>query len=195
VQKLVVAPLPTMTPGAAFEWQLGMIERPEGLRAELQYNADLYESSTMGRVLDHLQKVLEAVVRDPEQAIAKIAFLSDAERCALADWRKMHPLTPVRVKPPDDFVAPRTAMERSIADIWEKTLKVKPISVTTSFFDLGGHSLQVAQLLRQVELSLGRKLSLSSLFAAPTIAQMAATAEETQAALPPGSRIEKAHTA
>lgn len=195
VQNLVVTPLPTMTPGAAFEWQLGMIERPEGLRAELHYNADLYESSTIGRVLDQLRKVLAEVVRDPEQAIDKIALLTDAERCDLAAWRKMHPLTPVGVKPAEDFVAPRTAMERRIADIWEKTLKVKPISVTTSYFDLGGHSLQVAQLLRQIELSLGRKLSLSSLFAAPTIAQMAATAEETKAVLPPGSRIEKTRMA
>jgi non-ribosomal peptide synthetase component F/NRPS condensation-like uncharacterized protein len=189
-QNLVVTPLPTLTPGAAFEWQLGVIERPEGLRAELQYNADLYEPSTIDRVLDHFKKILESVVRDPEQAIEKIAFLTEDERCALAGWREMHPLTPARMNRREEFVAPRTAMERRIADIWEKTLQFKPISVTTSFFDLGGHSLQVAQLLREIELSLGRNLSLSSLFAAPTIAQMAAAAEQTQAVLPPEPQIE-----
>jgi non-ribosomal peptide synthetase component F len=174
---LVGTPLPTLSPGASFEWQLGMIERPEGVRAQLQYNADLYDASTIAGVLRHLLALLQAVVAAPEQTIQQIQVLTDDERRRLGEWRKAHPEHSNQRDCRTDYVAPRTAVERQLAGIWEETFKVKPISIKASFFDIGGHSLQLAELLLRIDSSLGKRLPLASLFGAPTIEQMALLVE------------------
>jgi surfactin synthase thioesterase subunit len=45
------------------------------------------------------------------------------------------------------FVAPSTAMERRLAQPWGSVLQIEPIGVDDNFFDLGGHSLSVAEVL------------------------------------------------
>jgi non-ribosomal peptide synthetase component F len=174
---LVSSPLPTLSPGAWFEWQLGIIERPEGVRAQLQYNADLYDASTIARVLSHLHALLQAVVAAPEQTIQQIQVLTDDERLRLADWRKAHPEHSNQRDCGKNYIAPRNAVERQLAGIWEETLKMEPIGIKTSFFDIGGHSLQLAELLTKIHSSMGKRLPLASLFGAPTIEQMALLVE------------------
>jgi len=169
---LSVTPLPTLSPGAAFELQLGIIERPEGIRAQLQYNADLFDPETVKRLLAQYQRLLESVVAAPDQRIAQVPALTDSERATVASWRKDHPVQPCASEKPA-YVAPRNADEQQLAKLWEATLRVRPISVTANFFDLGGHSLQVARLLRLVEKSFGIKLTLAMVFEAPTIESMA----------------------
>jgi Condensation domain len=51
---------------------LWMVEGDEGLRAWLNYHPDLFERSTIARMLGHLQTLLESVVADPEQRISKL---------------------------------------------------------------------------------------------------------------------------
>lgn len=70
-------------------------------------------------------------------------------------------------------VAPRTAREKALAQIWADLLKVDGIGVHDNFFDLGGHSLIGIQLLSRVDEQMGMKLPLNSLFKAPTIAEFA----------------------
>jgi len=71
------------------------------------------------------------------------------------------------------FVAPRDDQERELAELWEKTLLVRPISVKDNFFDLGGHSLLAVRLMSQIEKVLGKKLPVAALFQAPTVEQLA----------------------
>ncbi len=172
LSRLSLTPLPTLSPGASFEWQLAMIERPEGLRAQLQYNADLYDTATAMRVLKHLQAVLEAVAVAPEQPIQQIPVLSDAEQRQFAEWRKASFTLSSRAGR-TQYVGPRNATERQLAGIWEETLGITPISVQDSLFEIGGNSLQVAELLIKIEGSLEKRFPLAALFARPTIEQMA----------------------
>jgi len=169
---LLLAPLPTLSPGASFEWQLAMIERPEGLRAQLQYNADLYDPATAAQVLKHLQTVLEAAAVSPEQSLQQIQFLSDEEQRRFADWRKASFALASRAAGRKEYVAPRSATERQLVSIWEETLGIKPIGVQDSFFEIAGNSLQVAELLVKVERSLDKRYPLATLFNRPTIEQM-----------------------
>ncbi len=73
-----------------------------------------------------------------------------------------------------EHVAPRNDMERAVSAIWAKALGVAEIGVHDNFFDLGGHSIMGIQVLAHVEQHLGYKLSLSSLFQAPTVASFTA---------------------
>jgi amino acid adenylation domain-containing protein len=45
-----------------------------------EYNSDLFDASTMQRILGHYQRLLEAIVAQPDQSISGLALLSAAER-------------------------------------------------------------------------------------------------------------------
>jgi len=72
------------------------------------------------------------------------------------------------------FVAPRTPLEEMLAGIWSERLNVARIGVEDNFFDLGGHSLLAMQLISQLHELFRVELPLRSIFAAPTVTQMAA---------------------
>jgi len=76
------------------------------------------------------------------------------------------------------IVAPRTDAERALAAVWEEVLKVKPISMTDNFFDLGGHSFLAAVLMAKIRTQLGHALPLGALFAAPTVEKLSAVLEK-----------------
>jgi thioesterase domain-containing protein/acyl carrier protein len=81
---------------------------------------------------------------------------------------------PTRADGASRYVAPRDALERQLATIWERELGIAPIGSTDNFFDLGGHSLLAVRIFSQIEKALGKRLPLATLFTAPTIAQLAA---------------------
>jgi amino acid adenylation domain-containing protein len=91
--------------------------------------------------------------------------------------------------------APRTAIEEMLAGIWSGVLGVEQVGVDDNFFELGGHSLLATQLISRVREAFNVEVQLSTLFAAATVAEFAATVEELrlrqqqQVAPPPISRV------
>ena len=71
------------------------------------------------------------------------------------------------------FLAPRTDLERALADLWAQLLRVEPVGIHDNFFELGGTSLRSVDLFAQIEHRFGAKLPLTSLIEAPTIEQLA----------------------
>jgi acyl transferase domain-containing protein len=77
--------------------------------------------------------------------------------------------------------APQSAVERTIAGIWEVLLGISGLSIYDSFFDLGGSSLLATRVLTQVGDAFGQKLPLATIFEAPTVAELAAVIERARA--------------
>lgn len=77
-----------------------------------------------------------------------------------------------------EMTAPRTSVEKTLRDIWVQVLGHQAVGIHDSFFDLGGHSLSGARLFADIEKTFDKKLPLSTLFQAPTIAQLAALIEQ-----------------
>jgi acyl carrier protein len=75
------------------------------------------------------------------------------------------------------FTAPRTDVEKTIANILGGLLGVKQVDVEGNFFELGGHSLVGAQLISRVRNVFGVELSLRVLFEGPTVAQLSVQIE------------------
>jgi aryl carrier-like protein len=66
------------------------------------------------------------------------------------------------------YVAPRTAVETLVAQVWAEVLEVERVGVHDSFFDLGGHSLlamRVSARLKEMKLDVPVRL----LFQAPVL--------------------------
>jgi amino acid adenylation domain-containing protein len=75
------------------------------------------------------------------------------------------------------YVAPRTAAEQVLAEIWGEVLKTERVGVHDNFFALGGHSLLATQVLSRVEQAFEVKLPVRSIFEHPTVAELAAELE------------------
>jgi amino acid adenylation domain-containing protein len=78
------------------------------------------------------------------------------------------------------FVAPRTPVERSLANIWCQVLKLKQVSVCDNFFDLGGHSLVATQIVSQIRREFNVEIPLRAIFERPTIEGLALSLLERQ---------------
>ncbi|MBD1865229.1 MULTISPECIES: non-ribosomal peptide synthetase [Trichocoleus] len=76
-----------------------------------------------------------------------------------------------------DFVAPRTAVEEVMAEIWAEVLGLEQVSTHANFFELGGHSLLGVQIISRLRTIFQVELPLRSLFEAPTIANLAQALE------------------
>jgi len=73
----------------------------------------------------------------------------------------------------EDYVAPRTDVERQLAEIWSEVLQVERVGVNDDFFELGGNSLMALRLNSQVRTAFSIDLPLVALFVAPTLAELA----------------------
>jgi len=78
------------------------------------------------------------------------------------------------------FVAPRTAVEESLAKIWTEVLGVERVGINDNFFELGGHSLLATQAISRVRQALHVELPLRSFFEGPTIARLSESIEKAQ---------------
>jgi amino acid adenylation domain-containing protein len=74
---------------------------------------------------------------------------------------------------PSAYIAPRSAIERDIAAVWQEVLGIENIGVNDKFFDLGGHSLQAVRVHGKLRTKFEKNLLLFELFQFPTIAAMA----------------------
>jgi amino acid adenylation domain-containing protein len=76
-----------------------------------------------------------------------------------------------------EHVAPRNAIESRIAAIWCELLGRQRISVTESFFQLGGHSLKATQVIARIHQEWAVRVPLIELFHQPTIERLASLVE------------------
>jgi acetoacetyl-CoA synthetase len=65
----------------------------------------------------------------------------------------------------------------SLTAIWERLLQRSPIGADENFFDLGGDSLLAITLFLEIAKATGRDLPITTIYEAPTIAELAATLE------------------
>jgi amino acid adenylation domain-containing protein len=84
------------------------------------------------------------------------------------------PLSAVQEVKVTEYVAPRDRVERDLATIWESAFGIRNIGIRTNFFDLGGDSLLILRLIPRVNNAFQSLLPVPSIYAAPTIEQMAA---------------------
>jgi acyl carrier protein len=67
------------------------------------------------------------------------------------------------------YVAPASDLETTVARVWQEVLQVPQVGMQDNFFDLGGHSLLIVQVLARLRKETGLQVPMTDLFRFPTI--------------------------
>ncbi|MEE1612176.1 amino acid adenylation domain-containing protein [Microvirga sp. CF3016] len=81
--------------------------------------------------------------------------------------------TAENIQPTQEFIAPSTATEKTLAALWCDLLKIESIGRNDNFFSLGGHSLLVMRAVSRIREAFGVDMQLRNLFERPTVAGLA----------------------
>ena len=73
-----------------------------------------------------------------------------------------------------DYVAPQTQAEKTLAEIFAKLLRLSTVSIHDDFFALGGNSLLAVRLVSAANQQ-GLPITVRDLFSCPTVAKLAST--------------------
>lgn len=155
-----VTPLDLEEGIANFDAFLSIRQRQGELTCVLRYKTDLFETSTIVRMLERYRCLLGDLVADPDRP------LSDLPRFAEVP-------SPSGKPEEGTDVAPENEIEHRIAAVWREALGVDKVGIHTNFFDLGGRSLAMIQVCSKLQVVFHRDLSVRELFHYPTIRGMA----------------------
>ncbi|WDE06110.1 non-ribosomal peptide synthetase [Thalassomonas viridans] len=72
----------------------------------------------------------------------------------------------------DQYLAPATATEKLLCQIWQQVLGIPRVGVRDNFFELGGHSLLVMQVMSRLQKA-GLTMQAGQLFSTPSLADLA----------------------
>ena len=77
---------------ATFDLTLSMAEELDGFDASVEYNTDIFDATTIERLLRHFRNLLEGAVAMPDQSISRLPLLGPAERQqVLFEWNDTAP--------------------------------------------------------------------------------------------------------
>ncbi|MGH3813457.1 MAG: amino acid adenylation domain-containing protein, partial [Pseudonocardiaceae bacterium] len=84
---LEVEDLPIPMMAASFDVSIDFEEQGDVLAGVLQYNTDLFDATTIERMAQHLQVLLEGIATDPDRRLAELPLLTAQERQrVLVQW-------------------------------------------------------------------------------------------------------------
>lgn len=77
---LSLSPLNFDRPSAKFDLEVHLWESPEGLRGQVIYSSDLWDDTTITRMLGHFQMLLQGIIVNPQQCLCELPILTQAEQ-------------------------------------------------------------------------------------------------------------------
>ncbi|HEU4562176.1 MAG TPA: amino acid adenylation domain-containing protein, partial [Longimicrobium sp.] len=127
----------------------------------------------------HLRSILpDYMVPAAFVAIAAVPLTANGK----VDRRALPEPEPVAAPAP---VTPLGPTEEAVAAIWREVLGVTEVRAGDDFFAVGGHSLRATRVLSRIQERLGVTLPVKAIFAAPTLAGLAAAVD----AVRPAARV------
>ncbi|MHC5714684.1 MAG: amino acid adenylation domain-containing protein [Nostoc sp.] len=84
---LTITPLKVHSGAAKFDLTLDLEETSSGIKGGIEYNTDLFDATTIARMIGHFQTLLAGIVANPEQQISDLPLLTPAEQHQLlGEW-------------------------------------------------------------------------------------------------------------
>ena len=170
---------PSQSPGAIYDISFSLVGRPSGWRMSIEYNTDLFEKSTMERLLQLWQDVYDQALNDPTAPLVPLTSpIALAEPAAAANQSSLNtdengPSPTARDLrtglPAATAIASAAEIAQRMGEIWTDVLELTQVAPKDNFFALGGHSLAAIRMLSRVRDSFGVKPDLAQLFKDPTL--------------------------
>jgi len=85
VPELAVSPMDIHQSAAKFDLSLALTETTDGFGGQLVYSTDLFDLTTVSRMICHFQTLLEGIVTNPERRINDLPLLTAADRHQLLE--------------------------------------------------------------------------------------------------------------
>ncbi|MCP4657327.1 MAG: AMP-binding protein, partial [bacterium] len=143
ISGLTLTPLATEWGTANFDLTLALVESESGILGGLEYNTDLFDTTTMDRLFAHYEHLLEGVVGDPEKRLSELPWLAPGERHQLlVDWNDTGgeaSICPPPGEPPE---------QRSIHELFESRAQRIPAAVALV---VGDRRLSYGELNRRAD--------------------------------------------
>ncbi len=129
--------------GSKLDMTIVLDERPDAISGPITYNPDLFDASTIARLIQHWQTLLAGAVAAPDRSIAELPLLTDSERQQiLVDWNSTRVQYPKNQCVHELFDAQVGRVPEAIA------LKFKDEEMT--YGALGARSNQLARYLQNL---------------------------------------------
>ncbi|MFN0056081.1 MAG: amino acid adenylation domain-containing protein [Planctomycetales bacterium] len=140
LQGLTVSGLAIDNPTAKFDLTLSLGEQDGHFRGTLEYNTDLFQPETIGRLAGHFQVLLEGIVADPGRPIGELPLLTSAEQeQILVAWNRTETEYPRDQCLHELFEAQVKRTPETVAVVFEER--------TLTYRELNARANQVAQRL------------------------------------------------
>ncbi len=131
---------------APFDLVVTLAEEGERLTGLLEYSTDLFDASTMQRLVEHYRSLLESAAQEPDSPLSRLSILTPEERRrVLHDWNRTS----------SDY--PR---DRSLVELFEAQAELRPGAVAVeygerrlSYRELNGEANRLARRLDSLGLS------------------------------------------
>ena len=141
--EMTVHKLPSQNRSVRFDLEMQLCRDDHDIRGAIVYRTDLFERTTIQRMIRHFTVLLENIVSDPDQPIDQLSLLDDSERKqVLRDWND------TTVEYPDD---------KCVHEIFEQQVDRTPNAIAVEFEDqqltyreLNERSNQLAHHLRSL---------------------------------------------
>ncbi|MDB6024686.1 MAG: amino acid adenylation enzyme/thioester reductase family protein [Verrucomicrobiales bacterium] len=143
LQGLKVQQLHVDTGASKFDLSLDVNELADGLSGIFEYNTDLFDKETIGRMASHFQSLIAAAAADPSRPISELPLLSELERQQmLVQWND------TEVDYPRDACIQTLFEEQAATSANETAMEFE--GTTMSYSELDRRANQVAHYLRSL---------------------------------------------
>ena len=169
---------------------LRILHDEDMMEVEYEYDRTMVGDRRASQLTNAYVRIIQAMCEDPAQNVEQISIESD-----LQEGARLHSPDAGNARPNDSsrpigYQFP-TMLESMLASHWTKILKIGQIGRQDRFFELGGSSLQLIQLIDSVGDTIGRQITLSDFLGDPTLMELARllTSESTSLMIPPTMEI------
>ncbi|SDI12815.1 non-ribosomal peptide synthase domain TIGR01720/amino acid adenylation domain-containing protein [Actinokineospora alba] len=133
---LLVAEQDLPRPASRFDLTVEFWPRGDALTMTAEYDTALFDLATIEGIAAEVDRVLRAIADQPDSPLETLVDLSDTGR------------TPRVARPtPARYLAPRTPVEATLAQVYAKVLGAARVGVRDNFFALGGDSILSIQVV------------------------------------------------
>ncbi len=170
--------MPTPMLGAAQDLSLWCVETRNHIEFVFTFNADVFETDSVGAFAKALERLLREIATDPDRPLSRYEFTPGSD--SQTPPASTPPAAPQAV--PSATAATSTESVTSIiADIWRGLLGLGHFGPDDDFFDRGGHSLLVMRAVTQIRNRTGRPVSVHTIFDNPSPRRLALALGATEA--------------